>query len=286
LDVDLTVAAAAVDNDRLDVAADVIDHDRVELMDFAVRADRHLEAAASEAQAEADADAEAAGVAAEISAPSRRRRRAVLSASQAVLAAAACAVVFAGVVPSGNSQPTHPLAGAQLEASYAEFTHLARTSGDAQRIVAAGTKLNRSIELRMTLAASDPARARQMLRILQEEQRLLRQMNPAGSARLIAQAQALLLRLTAALDEATSGEIDPGTSTSTEDEPAAPTPVGAPSPTAEPPTGEPTAEPTTEPLPTETPSGEPTTATIEPEPQPSTTGYPFPFGVGFSTHQN
>jgi hypothetical protein len=215
----------------------------------------------------------------------------MLSAGQAVLAAAACAVVFAGVIPGANTQPSQPLANAQLEASYAAFAHVARSGSDPQRLVALGARINRSIEPLIAGANSDPVNARRMLRILQEERRLLLQLHPAGSAHLLAQAQALVARLAAVLGPAGLLAPEPSNPTSdsgtTQADP--PPPVEEPSPdvpAAEPPAPEASDSPSAQPDPQDTPSPGPTD-TVTPEPDPTPTGPPLPFsdlGFGAGTH--
>jgi hypothetical protein len=275
LDMDLTVAAAAMDDDRSDITADVIERDRAELHDFAARAARHLEAAQV-------ADETAAADILPVPAPrSNRRRRTMLSASQAVLAAAACAAVFAGVIPGGSAPSTRPIAHTQMEASYAAFAHAARTGSDPQRLVALGASVNRSIRPLIATATNDPVKAIRMLRILQEEQRLLLRLNPAGSAKLLAEARSLLAQLTAVLDAAALLEA-PADSSTTADDPAVaePTPGNEPEPAAsESPADSsvPTDQPVAEPQPQDTPTPGPT-PTEEPAPAP-TISPPFPFGV-------
>jgi hypothetical protein len=275
LDLDLTVAAAAMEDDRADVTADVIEHDRAELLEFAARADRHLQ------EAEAADDAAASTAIDVIPAPRNRRRRVMLSAGQVVLAAAACAVVFAGVIPGADTQSVQPAASTQLEASYAAFAHVAQSGHDPQRLVALGARINRSIEPLIAGATTDPVKARRMIRILLEEQRLLLQLHPAGSAHLLAQARALVARLAAVLGRA--GLLVPGPASAPPDSTAttADQPAPAEEPTADTATAQPapapSASPTAEPTPQDTPSPEPSTS-IPPGTEPTPSTPPFPFG--------
>jgi hypothetical protein len=168
-----------------------------------------------------------------------------------------------------------------MEASYAAFAHAARTGSDPQRLVALGASVNRSIRPLIATATNDPVKAIRMLRILQEEQRLLLRLNPAGSAKLLAEARSLLAQLTAVLDAAALLEA-PADSSTTADDPAVaePTPGNEPEPAAsESPADSsvPTDQPVAEPQPQDTPTPGPT-PTEEPAPAP-TISPPFPFGV-------
>ena len=201
-DVDLTLAAAAVEADRSDVAMDVIDADRAELARFSRWSARHLRTARDP---RADKPIATAIVRTPAHLASGHRFRLTGPVLPAVAASAALvAALVAGIAPASPTstsgpQPQVVTAMSPLAASYVEFAKAASSDADSATLIAAAQKLHRTLERLLQGAATDPALARQALRILQAERDMLRDGRPEGSATVLAQAKELVRRLQAVL---------------------------------------------------------------------------------------
>ncbi|MFL6237943.1 MAG: hypothetical protein ACJ735_00425 [Actinomycetes bacterium] len=265
LNTDLTLAAAAAEEDRFDVAAEIVDIDRAELAAFVHTAASKLQPPEQSAEA-----------------PARRRpeklawrHRFALAAAPAMLTAAAVIAVVGmsgGTTPRATSQP-------RLVASYSALTELVKSNEDPAALLAVGRELNQSLAQLIAAAPNDPAKARQALRILMAEEILLRAHNPSGGAALLAQAQALVRRLRQTVPLSVLEQAAPVTrpspplaitllpSTSRPEPQPTHTTPGAPTPAPTPPSQSPAPAPS---------SGD-ATVPPQPSPNPSFTD-PWPFG--------
>lgn len=247
LDSDLTFAAAALDNDAPEMASEILDDEHEALNSLQARILRGLPPV---------------GGSPDVVIPlGRSRRRGRLGAMAPGLAAAAVAVAVLGAtaIPRLHSdKPALAADVAQATDSYDAFSRVAGAHGtDAARMQAAAAALHQSLAPLIAAAGHNQESAQRALALLQAEQFLLMQSQPAGAAAILQQARQLVLKL-----QAKAPHVVPADAVNA---PAEPKPTTAPAskPKATP---SPTSSPT--PSPTTTPSARPS-ATSSPSPTPS-----------------
>jgi hypothetical protein len=188
----------------------------------------------------------------------------------------AAGVAAAAVHVGSRGSPAHPatFADAQLAASYNDFQRAVTQDGSAAQVAAAVRRLHNSLLPLIAAAAIDPSSKQQALYILRRETLLLEENQPAGAARVLAAARALVAQITGHLP----GTVERG-------KPAVSTPpvVVLPSPERQSGGDETTksTRPTPTPSATPTPTPAATPPASKPSPSPAPTP-PWPFGgAGF-----
>lgn len=240
LDSDLTIAAAALDNDAPEMAAEILDDEHEALNSLQARILRGLPPVAHEPA---------------VLSPLTRRSRLAGAAPALAAAAVAIAVLGATAIPRlHSSQPALAADVAQATDRYDAFSRVAGSRGtDAAEMQAAASALHQSLAPLIAAASKDPESAQRALELLQAEQFLLLQSDPAGAAAILRQARQLVLKL-----QAQAPHVVPPDAV---DAPAQPKPTTKPSPTSSPspsPTSSPKPSPTASPSPSASPSATPT----------------------------
>ena len=255
LDVDLTMAAAAVDAEEPTIAGDVIDQDIKLVRDFEQRAREKLAAAI----------------------PQQRRwpRRviATLAVVPTLSVAVAAAAVGIGTV-NQRSAPTGSSIAAATE-SYEQLTRYVSTGASAQKVLAVAAHLNATLQHLVATAATNPAAASAALRLLRLEQQVFLKNSTPGLAVLVQQAEQIVAALKPYMSPAAAAAVQHAqfllARKAQQQKAAAPeasksaSPKPNPSPTASP---SPTPTPTT----SSTPSPSPTPAETISPPLPSNGG--------------
>lgn len=246
LDSDLTFAAAALDNDAPEMASEILDDEHEALNSLQARILRGLPPV---------------GGTPDVVIPLVRSRRSRLSARAPGLAAAAVAIAVLGAtaIPRLHSdQPALAADVAQATDSYDAFSLVAGTHGtDAAQMQAAAAELHESLAPLIAAAGHDEESAQRALALLQAEQFLLMQSQPAGAAAILQQARQLVLKLQAKAPhvvpaDAVKAPAEPKPTTAPASKPkATPSPTSSPTPS---PTASPSASPTTSPSPSASPS--------------------------------
>jgi hypothetical protein len=259
LDSDLTIAAAAVDADALQLASDVLSDEHERLNSLQARILRGVPPVPRPLPAEAPEPIAAAPLdLVPVARLSRMARRLPTGAASALAAAAvAAAVLGASIAPHLHSgSPTLAASVDQATDSYDAFHRIATTrSGDAADVQAAAAALHASLQPLIDAAGTSPESAQRALELLQAEQLLLMQSRPAGAMAILREARRLVLKLRSA-----APSVVPPAATK-------PLPTTSPAPT---PTTKPTKKATPSPTASPTPSPTPTRkATPSPTPSPS-----------------
>lgn len=221
---DLSLAAGALDADAPEVAAEVIEADRAELAAFRLRAEARLAALSALA---------APAVPAPAGPPPLYRRvaRSRLLPAAPVLAAAAVAVAIStGALPA----PGHGGDGFRPQPAASSWQAFSRAASDrsSTAVLAAARQLHQSVESLIAEAPHNPTAGAQAMLLLQMERAILLQDQPPGTPQLLAQAQSLVERLTAALPHLPT-TID-GVKQQTHRHASTPSPTATPAPYASP----------------------------------------------------
>ena len=276
---DLTVAAAAVDDDHPDIAADIVAADRAEVADFSRRALGHLGAAGPFPSLSPSLAAEPVRPVA----TSGRPRRLLTMAPLTTAAAAAAIAIGLIPLPATNHQSA-PVTNQQLVASFDAFAQAIADREGAAAIIAAANQVSVSLQPLLAAAPHDPAAAAQALEVLQAEQSVLVADQPQGAAELLSQVQALVAALQNSvradshaiiLDRTTHLDLLAPTPTPSPNSQSSPSPSTRPKTSPSPsPSGKPSPSPSTKPStkPSTTPSG-------SSSPSPSPSGIPLLFGA-------
>ena len=263
LEADMTIAAAAAELGEGALAFQIVESERGHLADFEARALETLEGPAR------------------VDGPTVRRSVASRVPRTWLAAAAAIALITGLGTTISRTDPQQPSRSTTLAlaaaANYADFARLASGSASASQMIAAASKLHDTLA---RLVLNDPTSATQVASILNSEQDALLRWLPAGTGVVLADAKALVARLSKSapgragqvigqvkIENAPSG-AERGSS-----KPAAhPTPQPTSGPTAQPaPTTQPQASPSTKPTPR--PTSKPSDS---PKPTPTPSGSPSP----------
>lgn len=265
---DLSLAATAVAVGADDMAGWLLLGQGGEVRAFEERALAHLAAATTEPVPAA------APVPSAIPAP---RRRPWLPAAPLVAAAAAIVGFLTGAVPTpGGSGVTTPATSNAALQSYAQLARLASDGASPNRLNAAAVRFHQSLAPLVASARTNPAAAEKALALLQSERAVMAGESDSPVLRaVLAQADALVLRLQATLPRRTTRVVVPAVPVPHDEQRTSPAPKSSPAPRPTPsPTPSAAASPTAAPKPSQTPASAP-----KPSPSPSDAG-PLPHSPG------
>lgn len=263
---DLTLAATAAEAGADDLAGWLLLGEGGEVRAFEERALAHLAAATATATTTAEAPV----------VPAPRRTSRMLPAAPLVAAAAAVVGFLTGIVPgTGAPAVSSPNTSNAALQSYAQLARLASDGASPTRLSAAAVRFHASLAPLVASAGANPAAAEKAIALLQSERAVI-----AGEAdspvlrAVLAQADALVLRLQATLPRRPARIVLPLPPVAHDDDKRAST---APKSSA---SAKPSPSPSVSPTPAPSASASPApSGSARPSPSPSDTG-PLPHTPG------
>ena len=255
---DFALAATAAEAGADDLAGWLLLGEDGEVRAFEERALAHLSAL----------ETAMAGPDVAVPAPRRRSSR-MLPAAPLVAAAAAVFGFLTGVVP-GTGGTTSPGTSNPALQSYAQLTELASNGASASRISAAAARFHADLAPLVASGGNNPAATEKAIALLQSERAVIAGEADSPALRaVLAQADALVLRLQAALSRRTARQVLP----------LAPVTQGDQRHASTAPKSSPAAKSSPSPSASPKPSPKPPTSPAKPSPSPSSAG-PIPSAPG------